>query len=77
MFVISDAEIAAIQAAFERGGELCASVELRRLFPGIAPAIAKDCARTIAGWKPLRVPPRSVRRPPAVRMLYCSENREV
>ena len=35
MFVVSEAEAAAIRAAFERGGELSAAVELRRLFRGI------------------------------------------
>ena len=35
MFVVSEAEAAAIRAAFDRGGELSAAVELRRLFPGI------------------------------------------
>ena len=35
MFVVSEAEAAAIRAAFDHGGELAAAVELRRLFPGI------------------------------------------
>ena len=35
MFSISDKDIAAIQAAFGRGGEMAATIELRRLFPGI------------------------------------------
>ena len=34
MFSVSDAEAAAIRAAYERGGELAAAVELRRRFPG-------------------------------------------
>jgi hypothetical protein len=55
MFVVSDAEAAAIRAAFERGGELSAAVELRRLFPGVTDtAKARECARAIAAWKPLR-----------------------
>ena len=63
MFVVSEAEAAAIRAAFDRGGELSAAVELRRLFPGVTDnAEARECARAIAGWKPLPVPPRSVRR---------------
>jgi hypothetical protein len=34
-------------------GELSAAVELRRRFPGITDnALARECARTIAGWKP-------------------------
>jgi hypothetical protein len=61
MFVVSEAEAAAIRAAFEQRGELSAAVELRRLFPGITDNVqARDCARTIAGWKPL--PPRPIRR---------------
>ena len=36
-------------------GEFAAAIELRRLFPGITDnAQATECARTIAGWKPLR-----------------------
>ncbi len=63
MVVVSEAEAAVIRTAFERGGELSAAVELRRLFPGItSPTQARACARTIAGWKPLPTPLRRVRR---------------
>ena len=56
MFVVTEVEAAAIRAAFDRGGELSAAVELRRLFPGITDtAQARACARTIAGWMPLPV----------------------
>jgi hypothetical protein len=56
MFVVTDAEAAAIRAAFEQRGELSAAVELRRLFPGVTDtAQARACAWTIAGWTP---PPR-------------------
>jgi hypothetical protein len=62
MFVVSEAEATAIRAAFDRGGELSAAVELRRLFPGITDNVqARECARTIAGWKPLPVKPRTRR----------------
>ena len=62
MFVVTEADAAAIRAAFDRGGELSAAVELRRLFPGITSTTqARECARTIAGWKPLPVPLRRVR----------------
>jgi len=58
MFTVSEEAAAAIRAAFEQGGELSAAVELRRLFPGIADnATARQCARTIAGWKPLPTKP--------------------
>jgi hypothetical protein len=60
MFVVTEAEAAAIRATFEQRGELAAAVELRRLFPGITDITqARECARTIAGWKPLpATPPR-------------------
>ena len=62
MFTVSDAEAAAIRAAYRQSGELAAAVELRRRFPGITDnAQARECARIIAGWKPLsklRKPPR-------------------
>jgi hypothetical protein len=63
MFVVTEAEAAAIRAAFDRGGELSAAVELRRLFPAITDtAQARACSRTIAGWKPLPAKSRVVRR---------------
>jgi hypothetical protein len=63
MFVVTEAEAAAIRAAFEQRGEFSAAVELRRLFPGVTDtAQARACARTIAGWKPLPVSPSSVTR---------------
>jgi hypothetical protein len=62
MFVVTEAEATLIRAAFERGGEFSAAMELRRLFPGITDtAQARECARTIAGWKPLSLPVRPVR----------------
>jgi hypothetical protein len=60
MFVVTEADAAAIRAIFEQGGELLAAIEVRRLFPGIADnAKARAHARTIAGWQPL--PPMSPR----------------
>ena len=63
MFVVTEAEAAAIRAAFKQRGELSAAVELRRLYPAITDT-AQACAsvRTIAGWKPLPVPGRSGKR---------------
>jgi len=59
MFVVSEEEAAVIRAAFDRGGELAAAIELRRLFPGINDnEQARQCAKAIAGWKPLKLPPR-------------------
>jgi hypothetical protein len=52
MFLVSDKEIAAIVAAFERGGEFAATQEARRLWPALSLAHARDCVRTIATWKP-------------------------
>jgi len=58
MFVVSEADAAAIRDAFEHGGELAAAVELRRLFPGLANnENTRLCARSIASWQPLPVPP--------------------
>ena len=67
MFVVSEAEAAAIRTAFEQRGEFAAAVELRRLFPGITDNTqARECARTIAGWKPLR-PVKRLPKPPRLR----------
>jgi hypothetical protein len=50
MFVVSEADAAAIRTAFEQ----------RRRFPGILDNVqARECARIIAGWKPLPALPRS------------------
>ena len=58
MFAVTEAEAAAIRAAFDAGGEFSAAVELRRLFPGITDnARARECARIIAGWSPILVAP--------------------
>jgi hypothetical protein len=35
MFVITEAEAAAIRAIYQQDGEFAAALELRRLFPGI------------------------------------------
>ena len=62
MFVVTEAEAAAIRTAFEQQGELSAAVELRRLFPGITDNVqARECARVIASWKPLPSAPHPVR----------------
>ena len=69
MFVVTEAEAAAIRAVFEQRGEFSAAVELRRLFPGITDnAQARECARTIAGWKPLR-PVKRMPKPPRLRRV--------
>ena len=58
MFVVTEAEAAAIRATFEQQGELSAAIELRRLFPGITNNVqARECARVIACWQPLPPPP--------------------
>jgi hypothetical protein len=68
MFVVSEADAAAIRSAFDRGGEFAAAVELRRLFPGVTDMVeARECARTIAGWGPLPVKSRQwTRRDPSL-----------
>jgi hypothetical protein len=65
MFVITAAQAAMIRTAYEQRGEFSAAVELRRLFPGITDnAQARECARTIASWRPLpkRLHPARLRR---------------
>jgi hypothetical protein len=63
MMVVTEAEAAAIRAAYEQRGEFSAAIELRRLFPGVTDTTQlRACARTIAGWKPLPVPRRSGKR---------------
>ena len=47
MFVVTEADAAAIRAVFNQEGELSAAIELRRRFPGIIDnAEARACART-------------------------------
>jgi hypothetical protein len=54
MFIVSEEATTAIRTAYEHEGELSAAIEVRRLFPGITDnAKARECARTIAGRKPL------------------------
>ena len=59
MYVVTEADAAAIREVYEREGELSAAIELRRRFPGIQDNVkAREQARAIACWKPL--PPRPV-----------------
>jgi hypothetical protein len=61
MFLVTEADAAAIRALFEKEGELSAAIELRRRFPGVIDnAKARECARTIAGWTPLPAAPAKV-----------------
>jgi hypothetical protein len=66
VFLVSETDAAAIRAAYVRGGELSAAVELRRLFPLLADnENTRICARSIAGWQPLplkQAPRRRARR---------------
>ena len=63
MFVVTEADAAAIRAVFEQEGELSAAIEVRRRFPGITDnERARAHARIIAGWKPLPAPMSSVTR---------------
>jgi hypothetical protein len=49
MFVVTEADAAAIRASFDQGGEFAAAVELRRLFPGVTDnAEARECARALS-----------------------------
>ncbi len=50
MFIVTEADAAAIRAVFHEEGELSAVIELQRRLPGITDcAKARECARTIAG----------------------------
>ena len=61
MFIVTEADAAAIRAAFDKGGELSAAIELRRLFPGIAGnAQARECVSGRRCMLPER--PRAARR---------------
>ncbi len=61
MFVITEADAAAIRAVFNEEGELSAVIELRRRFPGVTDnANARTCARSIAGWTPMPAQLRTV-----------------
>ncbi len=63
MFAVSEADAAAIRAVFDEQGEFPAAIELRRRFPGVQDnAQARECARVIAGWKPIVMPVRPARR---------------
>ncbi len=58
MFVVTEADAAAIRTVYEQDGELSAAIEVRRLFPGITDnENARRCARSIAGWTPRPVTP--------------------
>jgi hypothetical protein len=58
MFIVSEDDASAIRTAFFDEGELSAAIELRRRFPGITDnARARECVRTIAGWKSEPVAP--------------------
>jgi hypothetical protein len=63
MFVVTEADAAAIRTAFHEGGELSAAVELRRRFPLIPDIVtARAHVRTIVGWEPPPDPPCTVTR---------------
>ena len=52
MFLVTDADAAAIREAYDRAGELAAVVELRQRFRGITDnERARICVRSIIGWK--------------------------
>jgi hypothetical protein len=68
MFVITEAEAAAIRTVFEQRGEFAAAIELRRLFPGVTDnAQAREWARTIAGWRTRQAVKRKPK-PPRLRL---------
>jgi hypothetical protein len=63
MFIVDESTANAVRQAYNESGELSAAIELRRRFPGIADnEKARECARIIAGWKPLPTPAATVTR---------------
>jgi hypothetical protein len=51
MFIVTEADAAAIRAVYEQDGELSAAIELRRRIPGITDnEKARQFAKSIAGW---------------------------
>jgi hypothetical protein len=70
MLVVTEEDEAAIRAVYEQRGEFAAAIELRQRFPGVTDnAQARECARTIAGWKPLPLRPVKPKVPRLRRML--------
>ena len=52
MFLVTEADVAAIREAYDRAGELAAVVELRQRFRGITDnENARRCVRSIVGWR--------------------------
>jgi hypothetical protein len=69
MFVVTEADAAAIRVAYQQRGEFAAAVELRQRFPGITDnAQAREWARTIAGWK-LQRPAKQLPKPLRLRRV--------
>ena len=63
MFMVTESDAAAIQAAFDQSGELAAAVELRRRFKGITDnEKARACVRSIVGWRQPAEPTGETRR---------------
>jgi hypothetical protein len=76
MFLVTEADAAAIRAIYEQEGELSAAIELRRRFPGITDnARARECVRSIAGWKPLPPKPAKVVRLQSGKETASTQNR--
>ena len=68
MFVVSEADAAAIRAVYQQRGEFAAAIELRRRFPGITDnAQARECDCTIAGWGLLPLRPKRMPKVPRFR----------
>jgi hypothetical protein len=50
MFIITEADAAAIRAVFNQEGELSAAIELRRRFPGVTDNTkARACGASLGG----------------------------
>ena len=62
MYVVTEADAAAIREAYETGGELSAAIELRRRFPGIiGQRYGQGTGTQIVAW-PTATRPKRVRK---------------
>ena len=72
MFVVTEANAAAIRAVYQQRSEFSAAIELRRRFPGITDnAQARMWARTIAGWQPRPLRAKRMPKPPRSWRVRC------
>jgi len=57
MFVVTEADAAAIRAHSPRAASFQPQPNCAAGFPALPTTVTRECARTIAGWKPLPLRP--------------------